>query len=231
MEPRSDPPAHAVRVVVVEDDRWYRSTLRTLFESEPAFAFVAAFDSALAMLEQVEAHRERGEGPPWDLVVMDIDLPQLNGIDATRQLRAAAPGISVVNLTVFDEPATILSAICAGADGYLLKSTPAGELVDQLLAVTSGGSPLTPGVARTLLELVRAQPVQVVSPPKLVLRLSEREQDVLKDLARGLQCKQIAAARGISLHTVRTYVRRIYEKLQVDTMAEAVAVAIRTRLV
>jgi DNA-binding NarL/FixJ family response regulator len=219
-----------VRVVVVEDDRWYRTTLRTLFESEPAFAFVEAFHGPLPMLEQVEVHRAAGRKPPWDLVVMDIDLPEMSGIDATRHLRAAAPGIPVVNLTVFDEPATILAAICAGADGYLLKSTPADALVDQLLAVTSGGSPLTPGVARTLVELVRGGPARAARP-KVPLPLSDREQEVLEDLARGLQCKQIAAARGLSLHTVRTYVRRIYEKLRVDTMAEAVAVAVRSGLV
>jgi DNA-binding NarL/FixJ family response regulator len=177
------------------------------------------------MLERLE--RSRGSGPTWDLVVMDIDLPDMSGIEATRHLKAAAPGVSVVNLTVFDEPATILQAICAGADGYLLKSTPAEELIEQLLGVTQGGSPLTPGVARTLLEMVRARPSQPKVP---ALGLSDREQEVLRDLARGLVCKQIADAHGLSVHTVRTYVRRIYEKLQVETIAEAVAVAARSGL-
>ena len=131
---------------------------------------------------------------------------------------------------MFDEPATILLAICAGADGYLLKSTPADELLDQLLAVTRGGSPLTPNVARTILDLVRsASSAQATRKPGPAL--SDREHEVLVDLARGLVCKQIAANRGISLHTVRTYIRRIYEKLQVGTIAEAVATAIRSGLV
>jgi len=142
-------------------------------------------------------------------------------------MKAVAPTLPIVNLTVFDEPSTILLAICAGSDGYLLKSTPADELLDQLLAVTRGGSPLTPNVARTILEIVRSTP----HGPVPHAALSDREQEVLRDLARGLVCKQIAADRGISLHTVRTYVRRIYEKLQVATIAEAVATAIRSGLV
>jgi DNA-binding NarL/FixJ family response regulator len=210
-----------IRIAVVEDDRWYRTTLRTLLESEPQFAFVAAYERGEALLAEID-----GE-PRWDLVLMDIDLPGISGIEATRRLKAEVPSVSVVNLTVFDEPATILQAICAGADGYLLKRTPADELVEQLLGVAAGGSPLTPGVARTVLQLLRAGP----AGGRTELPLSEREQDVLRDLARGLVCKQIADARGISIHTVRTYVRRIYEKLRVETLAEAVAVAVRSGLV
>ena len=213
-----------VRVVVVEDNPAYRSTLQALFESTPEFEFVAGFERAAPALARME---QRADPPPWDLVVMDIDLPDISGVEATRRLKAVAPALSIVNLTVFDEPSTILLAICAGSDGYLLKSTPADELLDQLLSVTRGGSPLTPNVARTILELVRSTP----HGPAPHAALSEREQEVLRDLARGLVCKQIAADRGISLHTVRTYVRRIYEKLQVATIAQAVATAIRAGLV
>ncbi|MEQ1565203.1 MAG: response regulator transcription factor [Myxococcota bacterium] len=222
-------PEAAVRVVVVEDDRRYRASLEILFEAEPAFALAGTFEDALSLLERAEQHRERGERPPWDLVLMDIDLPELDGIEATRRVKSAVPGVAVVNVTVFDEPGTILRAICAGADGYLLKSTPPDEIVEQVLAVTRGGSPLTPGVARTLLALVRAAPE--AAPAPVPIRVSDREREVLQDLARGLVCKQIADVRGISLHTVRTYVRRIYEKLQVETIGEAVAVAVRAGIV
>src|SRR4030095_16814022 len=144
-----------VRVVVVEDNPAYRSTLQALFESTPEFEFVAGFERAAPALARVE---QNTDPPPWDLVVMDIDLPDISGVEATRRLKAVAPALSIVNLTVFDEPSTILLAICAGSDGYLLKSTPADELLDQLLAVTRGGSPLTPNVARTILELLRSTP-------------------------------------------------------------------------
>jgi DNA-binding NarL/FixJ family response regulator len=213
-----------IRVVVVEDNAAYRSTLQALFESTPEFEFVAGFERAAPALARIEQH---DGAPPWDLVVMDIDLPEMSGVEATRRVKSAVPGLSVVNLTVFDDSATILLAICAGSDGYLLKSTSADELLEQLLGVTRGGSPLTPNVARTILELVRSSPHSATPAPAL----SEREQEVLRDLARGLVCKQIAADRGISLHTVRTYVRRIYEKLQVATIAEAVATAVRAGLV
>jgi DNA-binding NarL/FixJ family response regulator len=221
-------PSSPIRIAIVEDNPVYRSTLQALLESTPGFVFVAAFERAASILERIDHYAGQ---PPWDLVVMDIDLPEMSGIEATRRVKAAAPALPVVNLTVFDEPATILLAICAGADGYLLKSTPADELLDQLLAVTRGGSPLTPNVARTILDLVRSEASAHATTQNPLTALSDREQEVLVDLARGLVCKQVAANRGISLHTVRTYIRRIYEKLQVRTIAEAVATAIRSGLV
>lgn len=219
-----------IRTVVVEDDRRYRASLCTLVESEPGLALAGAFEDPVSLLDEAEAYRDRGERPPWDVVLMDIDLPRMDGIEGTRHLKVAVPGVAVVNLTVFDEPATVLRAICAGADGYLLKRTPPDELVEQVVAVTQGGSPLTPTVARTLLGFVRTEP-KAAAAPVVPLGLSDREREVLQDLARGLVCKQIADERGISIHTVRTYLRRIYEKLRVDTIAEAVAVAIRSGLV
>ncbi|MEQ1572121.1 MAG: response regulator transcription factor [Myxococcota bacterium] len=209
-----------IRTVVVEDDRRYRTALCSVLESTPEFALAAEFDAAGPMLEVA-----RGARPPWDLVILDIHLPDQSGIAATRALKRAVPGLPVVNLTVFDEPSTILEAIHAGADGYLLKSTPLDDMLDGLIGVIRGGSALTPAVARTVLSLVRGASPQ---PKASAGVLSDREQQVLRDLARGLQCKQIASDHGLSIHTVRTYVRRIYEKLQVGTLAEAVAAAIQS---
>ena len=217
-----------VRTVIVEDDRDYRSALRAILDHEPPFRCAAEYDLAAPVLRALDGPR-----PPWDLMLMDLHLPDGSGIDATRAIKRAIPDLPVVVVTVFDEPATILAAICAGADGYLLKSTPLEEMIELLSGVMHGGSSLTPDVARTVLALVREATLSPATPqsePYLSLVLSERERDVLKDLARGLQCKQIAADLEISINTVRTYVRRIYEKLHVGTLPEAVAAAIRAGL-
>ncbi len=161
----------------------------------------------------------------------------MNGIEATRHLKKHLPALTVVMLTVFEEPAIILEAITAGADGYLLKKTPAPELLAQLNAIASGGSPLTPDVARTVLLLLRdktpkrisGQFFRNASPTKL--DLTEREHAVLQALVKGLSYKQVGSQLNISIDTVRTHIRAVYRKLQVHSVAEAVARAIREKLV
>src|SRR2546423_393412 len=123
---------------------------------------------------------------------MDLDLPGMNGIEATRRLKALCPAVTVVVLTVFEDPGTILEAIGAGADGYLVKQTSAGDLLAQLRAAAAGGSPLTPRVARTILDLVRDS--HTPRAPVKDLRLSDREQAVLHALVEGLSYKQAAAS-------------------------------------
>ena len=220
-----------MNVVVVEDDARYRESLAALFGHTPGFRLVERFGAA------TDALRRLGDGarpPAWDLVLMDVDLPGMSGIEATRLLKRLLPDALVVVLTVFEEPNVILEAICAGADGYLLKKTPPVELVSQLRVVAAGGAPLTAGVARTVLQLVRDPASAAPDPPANgdgALRLTGRERDVLRGLTRGLAYKQVADTLGLSLDTVRTHVRNVYRKLQVHSVAEAVSRAIRQRLV
>jgi DNA-binding NarL/FixJ family response regulator len=217
------------RIAIVEDDARYRVGLTALLGADPSFAVEDAFPAAGPLVERAEAS---GSNPPWDLVIMDLGLPDLSGVEAIRRLKERHAALPVVAFTVFEEPATILEAICAGADGYLLKRTPADELVRQLRAVVAGGSPLTPGVARTVLEVVRRhESAPDAGPTDQKLSISGREREVLKLLAEGLVHKQVADRLEISLDTVRTYVRRIYQKLQVKTVAQAVSRAIRDRLI
>jgi DNA-binding NarL/FixJ family response regulator len=224
-----------LRVVIIEDNPNYRHSLETLFKYAEGFYLATSFGSAQAAVYEVERLWREGKAPRWDMVLMDIDLPGMSGIEATRIIKGQLPNLSVVMLTVFEEPRTILEAIMAGADGYLLKKTSAPELLAQLRMIAEGGSPLTPDVARTVLSLMRTQ-IKLTTggfignaPKKL--DLTEREQEVLQSLVKGLSYKQVADQLGVSLDTIRTHIRGIYRKLQVHSAAEAVARAIRDRLV
>jgi DNA-binding NarL/FixJ family response regulator len=226
-----------LNVVIIEDDPRYRHSLEALFKNSPGFRFGASFGSAHAMLQELENRERAGQDCFWQLALVDIELPGMNGIDATRRLKKHLPDLTVVMLTVFEEPATILEAITSGADGYLLKKTSAPELLAQLKAIASGGSPLTPDVARTVLSLLRKSTsqgisgkfFQAASPTKL--DLTEREHAVLQSLVKGLSYKQTALQLNISIDTVRTHIRAVYRKLQVHSVAEAVSRAIREKLV
>lgn len=214
-----------LNVAVVEDDTRYREGLRALFSHARGFALAGCFADAPAALAAL------GRGPAWDAALMDVELPGMRGIEATREIRQRSPGTRVVMLTVFEEPATILEAICAGADGYLLKKTPPEELLEQLRVIAAGGGALTAGVARTVLELLRQHGPAPGTPGIPDPGLSPRELDVLRGLVRGLAYKQVAGELGVSLDTVRTHIRGIYRKLQVHSVAEAVSRALRSRLV
>lgn len=218
--------ARRVRLVVVEDDRRYRLSLEAVITHTPDFELVASYGEPAPAV----AAAEQAVRPPWDLVLMDVELPGFSGIEATRRLKRVLPELAIVMLTVFEEPATVIEAICAGADGYLLKKSSATELVAGIRQVAAGGSPLTAGVARSLLEVVRGMSEAASAAPSR-LDLSPREQEVLRALVNGQSYKQVAATLDISIDTVRGHIRRLYKKLQVHSVAEAVTRAIRERLV
>lgn len=209
----------STRIALLEDDPRYREGLARLLAAQPGFEVSAVFDAVRPFLETA-----RVQDAPWDLVVSDLGLPDGRGVDAIREVKRLAPTVTVVAVTVFEDPDTILEAICAGADGYLLKRAGAEEVVAQIRIVLAGGSPLTPAVAKTVVALLRGPRSR---PPVEGLDLSEREREVLRLLAEGLVYKQVAAALDLSVETVKTYVRRIYRKLQVQTVAQAVHRAMR----
>jgi DNA-binding NarL/FixJ family response regulator len=221
----------SLRVIVIEDDPRYRSTLEQLLRHADGFVPVASFADPVAAVREAESVARSGVAPPWDLVLTDLEMPGLDGIETTRRLKAAMPGVKVVVLTVFEEPSTILSAICAGADGYLLKKARAPELLSGLRAVSEGGAPLTPAVAKRVLDLMRDLGPAPGSGAPRRLDLTEREQQVLRGLVEGLSYKQVADVLGMGLGTVRTHVTGIYRKLQVHNVAEAVSRAVREGLV
>ncbi len=229
----TDRPA-PLRVAIVEDDPRYRSSLEQLFGHAEGFRLAGSFASPPSALAAAERALKEHDDSPWDIIVMDLEMPRMNGIEATRRLKTLLPGVKVVVLTVFEEPSAILEAICAGADGYLLKKARARELLDGFHAVAQGGSPLTSNVARKVLDIVRMiGPTAGMEPGPAPTRLhlTEREQEVLRALVEGLSYKQIADALGIGLGTVRSHITAIYSKLQVHSVSEAVSRAVRQRLI
>ena len=196
-----------------------RATLARVIDRTDGFRCVSEYanaEDALADLPKIKP----------DVVLMDINLPGLNGVECVRQLKKLLPQIQVMMLTVYEDTENIFNALAAGANGYMLKRTPAKELIEALREVQRGGSPMTTHIARKVVQSFQksAGAQQVANE---LSELSEREQQVLDLLAQGLIYKEIGEKLGISYETVHTYIRRIYEKLQVRTRTEAVAKFLR----
>lgn len=201
-----------ITVAIVEDNDQLRGTLARVINRAEGFKCVSQYANAEAALA----------GLPKDnpeVVLMDINLPGLNGVECVRQLKQLAPQIQAVMLTVYEDTDNIFNALAAGATGYLLKRTKSAELLESIREVQRGGSPMTTHIARKV-----TQSFQKAGPSQQPTEnLSQREQEVLDCLSKGFLYKEIADKLGISYETVHTYIRRIYEKLQVRTRTEAVA--------
>jgi len=226
-----------IRVAIVEDNPSYRESLRTFLGHARGFLVVDVFVNAETFLAFVRQDSKCDEGQPWELVLMDIELPGMSGIEATRELRQLLPELPIVMLTVFEDPRVILEAISAGASGYVLKKATARELIDQLRGVMQGGAPLSPAVASTVIDIVRklnadtggGSNAPAASPSRL--DLTDRELDVLRCLVRGQSYAETATELGISDGTVRTHISAVYRKLQVHSVAQAIRKAMECGLV
>ncbi len=206
----------AITVSIVEDNDQLRATLTRVIGRAEGFQTVSQFASAEAALESLPKERP-------DVVLMDINLPGMNGVECVRRLKQLASEIQVVMLTVYEDTENIFNALAAGASGYLLKRTKSAELLEAIRDVVGGGSPMTAHIARKVVQSF--QKTGAALPPSE--GLSPREQEVLDCLSQGFLYKEIADKLGISYETVHTYIRRIYEKLQVRTRTEAVAKFLR----
>ena len=200
-----------VRVAIVEDDKELRNLLLRRVERAEKMRVTASFasgDDFLERLKDLEA----------DVVLMDINMPGRNGIGTVREAKQQRPEVQYLMLTIFENPAYIFEALCAGATGYLLKSTTAEELLDAIRDIHKGGSPMNSTIARLVVNSFQKETQQRINDEQL----SDREKQVLDGLASGLQYKEIADKAGISTETVRVHVRRVYSKLQVSGRMEAV---------
>lgn len=201
-----------ITVSIVEDNEQLRTTLARVISRAAGFSCISHYGSAEAALEGLPKDKPQ-------VVLMDINLPGINGVECVRRLKPLLPETQAVMLTVYEDTDNIFAALSVGAAGYLLKRTKSNELLEAIREVNRGGSPMTTHIARKVTESF----LKAGLSSKPTENLSEREQEVLDCLSKGFLYKEIAEKLGISYETVHTYIRRIYEKLQVRTRTEAVA--------
>jgi RNA polymerase sigma factor (sigma-70 family) len=201
-----------IRVAIVEDDSKLLATLSKLIDTYPEFHVERGFPNASTALEGIPRLKP-------DIVIMDINLPDISGVECTRRLKGICPGTQIMMLTVYEDTDAVFSALRAGASGYLLKQTPIEELLTALREIHRGGSPMSSHIARKVVHSFQED--DVVN--QAVESLSPREREVLELVAEGWLFKEIAEKLGVSFGTIHTYCCRIYEKLHVRSRAQAVA--------
>lgn len=200
-----------IKIAIVEDDAEIRGTLADVLGRASHLELLATFpngESAVAQVPQLKP----------DVVLMDINLVKMSGIDCVEKLKPQLPQTQFIMLTVYEDSERIFKALTAGASGYLVKRTPPQKIIESIHEVHAGGSPMTPQIARRVVQHFRHAP-QTSSD---LGKLSPREKEILEQLAKGYLYKEIVDNLGISLDTVRTYIRGIYTKLQVHSRTEAV---------
>lgn len=215
-----DPSSTKKNVWVVEDNAPFRRNLARLLNAEPGMRCsreCGSCEDALLALKTA---------PAPEVILLDVGLPGMSGLEGIRLIRQQCPDTLVIILTVFEDDEKIFQAICAGASGYLLKNSGSQAIVQAIHDALAGGSPMNPRIARRVLEMFSR-----LAPKKADYGLSEREQEILHHMVRGLIKKEIADQLQLSIHTVDTYLRRIYEKLEVNTRTGAVAKALKEGLV
>lgn len=202
-----------ITVAMIEDDARFAETLQRYLELSGEVKSIGSYRSAEEALEKVPALTP-------ELLIVDINLPKMNGIEFVGKITSKCPGMLCLMLTMYEESPLIFDALKAGACGYLLKRTPQAEIVTAIMQAHAGGSPMSPQIARQVVKFFQ-KPEPTPSPERS--RLADRECEVLDLLAKGFLYKEIADQLGISAHTVNSYLRRIYEKLHVRSRGQAVA--------
>jgi DNA-binding NarL/FixJ family response regulator len=209
-----------VRLLIFEDNDDMRDSLSILFKGTPGIVFTGAFPDVTRAVNDVEACQP-------DVILMDIDLPKINGIEAVWHIKQKHPSVQILMLTVFDDNDRIFQSICAGASGYILKRTPPAKIIESIFEAAAGGGSLTSSIARKVLDMFP----RFNASKKETETLTLRERDVLALLVKGHSYKMAATELNITLETVRSHIKKIYEKLHVHSSGEAVAIALRNRLV
>jgi DNA-binding NarL/FixJ family response regulator len=205
-----------IKVAIVEDDEGIRSSLGTLIRRAPSLRLSGEYPDAEVALKEIPRR-------PPDVVLMDINLPGMKGVECVRHLKTHMPAVQFLMLTVYEDSDSLFNSFKAGASGYLLKRTASARLLDAIRDVHGGGSPMTPQLARRVVQFF-SQQSQGQSP---VSHLTAGEKDFLDQLSKGYAYKEIAGRMNISIDTVRSYVRTVYEKLHVHSRTEAVVKYLR----
>lgn len=198
-----------INVVIIEDIREIREGLQLLIDSSEGFSCTKTFSSAEQAIEDLPAYDP-------DVALMDINLPGMNGIEAVRKLKAQCPRTQFIMSTVYEDDENIFESLKAGASGYLLKKTAPSKILEAIMEVVDGGSPMSSQIARKVIASFQKKDsideVDILTP---------KEKEVLKALAKGLRYKEIADEMQVSIETIRSHARKVYEKLQVQSRTEA----------
>lgn len=213
-----------LRIAIFDDNKNIRDSIGMLLQTEPDFELVGTYCHGLDCVEDIR------ESKP-DVVLMDIEMPGMTGIEAVIKIKKEFPQVQILMQTVFEDDDRVFDSICAGASGYLLKNFLNTKLVDAIRELQYGGSPMSPSIARKV--LTKMQSVSAIIKPEEApdYRLTAREKEVLSCLVNGLSYKMIGGELNISYETVRSHVKKIYEKLHVASLTEVVAKAIHQRIV
>lgn len=211
-----------ISVIVVEDNKIIRESLNSLINGTEGFACIATYCDCESMLSDPKLFNA-------DVLLMDIALPGMDGIEGVRKVMTLKPQINVLMLTVYEDNQRVFDALCAGACGYLVKKTPPVQLIEAIKDVYNGGSPMSSQIARKVISVFKHE--HFFTPKTENSPLSPREKEVLRALSYGKSYQEIADSLFISLDTVRQHIRNIYSKLKVHTQSEAVANAIRKGLI
>ena len=213
------PAPNLVRVAIVEDQRRTREGLTALIDGSEGFRCVSSWES----LEQALAS---GGAIAPDVLLLDLGLPGMSGVEGIVPLRSKFPQAAIVVLTVYEDNDRVFEALCAGAVGYLLKNTPPIKLLDSLRDAVAGGSPISPEIARRVVEIFR----RFRPPARAQYNLTPHELRLLKLLVEGHSYKTAAVELGVTMNTIAFHIKNVYGKLQVHTKSEAVARALREHL-
>ena len=208
-----------VKIWLIEDNNAFRSVIARVLNDIDGFECTACYSTCEAALEAL-SHQQP------DIILLDVELPGMNGIEGIREIKRRSPGTHVIMLTVFDDQEKIFKAIGAGASGYLLKTSTEEKIAEAVREVISGGVAMNQQVARSVWEMFAE-----MAAPGTDYKLTGREKEILAAMVQGLGNKEIAGQLSMSYHTVDTHLRSIYHKLGVNTRSGAVAKAVKERLV
>lgn len=208
----------SIRVCIVDDNTDRRESLVYLLSMYEDMVSVGAFADGNSIIEDLSKSKP-------DVILMDIEMPGLSGIEATRLIKSTFPNIIVLMQTVFEDEDKVFDSIIAGASGYLLKKTSPEKIIESIRDAANGGSPMTPVIAAKVLQFFQQ------NQPRNEYSLTDREKSILSLLVEGLSYKMIAAQENISYHTVNSHIRKIYEKLHVHSLGEAISKALKEKLI